>query len=366
MKFARNTNLLVRLGVAAAAILLSQHALAVGTDAGVTVSNQASVAYSVSGTGQTPIESDPAGNSTPGAGSPTEFLVDRRVDFSVAGDQTIDAVAPGSNGHTFDFTLTNDSNGTMDFLVTLTQLGSADGAFYGNTDTDDDLSNVTLEGNPVATFYVDDLAEDGTFDINVVGDAAAALVNGDVALIEISVVAYDPSGNSGAPVALTDDTASADDPAAVDNVFADTGNDNSEADVDGVSIESAELVITKTSTAIEDPLTLLGVTTEAHAIPDAVVQYTVTIDNSGGAVAADNITVTDTIQVNDVLFEAGHYPGGGDATLDGTECTADAGDGNGDGCAYDGTDTYTFTIASIPAGNTVTITYRVRVNPANP
>ena len=124
----RSTSLPIRLGLTAAALLLGQQALAVGTDAGTTVSNQASVAYSVSGNGQTPIESDPAGNSTPGAGNPTEFLVDRRVDFTLTADGVSDTVAPGDTGLTFEFTLTNTSNSTMDFEVSFVQLASTDPA----------------------------------------------------------------------------------------------------------------------------------------------------------------------------------------------------------------------------------------------
>lgn len=365
MKIARNASLFARLGVIAAAMLLSQQALAVGTDAGVTIQNQASVAYDVGGVGQLPIPSSPTGNTDPNlVGGETEFAVDRRVDFDVTSDGVSDVVTPGTTGHTFDFTLTNESNGTMDFLVTLTQLGSGDPAVNGNADTDDDVSNTTLEGVAAATFYVDDLAEDGTFDINVVGDAAATLANGDVANIRVTVVAYDPAGNAGAPVALSDDTNVAD-TAGVENVFADPDNDNSEIGEDGISVETAALSIQKTSAPIEDPLTLAGLSTEPHALPDAVVEYTIVIDNSTGTVAADNIVVTDTIQVDDILFEAGHYPGGGDATLAGVECNAADNDLT-DGCAYDGTDTYTFDVGTVAAGASVAITYRVRVNPANP
>ena len=79
----RSLGLIIRLSALAFAMLLGQQALAAGVDAGVTVSNQATVAYDVASVMQTPIESDPLGNSTPGAGNPTEFLVDRRVDFSL-------------------------------------------------------------------------------------------------------------------------------------------------------------------------------------------------------------------------------------------------------------------------------------------
>ena len=54
----------LRLVSLAGAMLLSQQALAVGTDAGTTVANQAQVDYDVGGVGQTFILSDPARGQT--------------------------------------------------------------------------------------------------------------------------------------------------------------------------------------------------------------------------------------------------------------------------------------------------------------
>ena len=93
----KGAGLIVRLGISAAAVLFAQQVLAAGTDAGTSVQNQATVAYDVNGNTQTPIESDPAGNSTPGGGSPTAFLVDRRVSFTLvtADAGPVTPVAPG-------------------------------------------------------------------------------------------------------------------------------------------------------------------------------------------------------------------------------------------------------------------------------
>ena len=109
-------SLLLRLGVTATAMLLGQQALALGTDAGTPVSNQATVAYSVGGAAQTPIESDPLGNSTPGLGTPTTFLVDRRVSFTLAPTDAVHTpVAPGGVDVFAAYTLTNTGNAIMDF-----------------------------------------------------------------------------------------------------------------------------------------------------------------------------------------------------------------------------------------------------------
>ena len=348
---------LARLGFSGLALLLSQQALALGTDAGTTVSNQASVAYEVSGQAQTPIDSSPAGNSVPGNGATTDFEVDRRVDFELVEDGVTDQVAPNTTGHTFDFTLTNESNGAMDFSVVLTQLGSGDAAVNGFADTDVDVSNTSIN-----IAYVDNLAEDDNTVITVTGDVAAALANGDVANIQITVTALDPAGNSGTPIALVDGAGNADDPGVVDNIFADPDNDAIEIATDGLEIVSAALSIQKTSEVVSDPFG--GTAPNAKAVPDAVIEYTVVIDNGTGSADADNVVITDNIQIPDVLFETAAYGAGQNVLVDGTPCNADdAGDTNGDGCAYDaGTGLLTIDAGTIAQSASSTITYQVRVN----
>ncbi len=76
---------IVKLGMTAAVLLFTQHALAAGTTAGTDVDNMATVNYSVGGNPLTEIESSPTGNTTPGAnGTVTTFVVDNRVDFTLA------------------------------------------------------------------------------------------------------------------------------------------------------------------------------------------------------------------------------------------------------------------------------------------
>lgn len=361
MKIAINAGLLARLGVTAAAVLLSQQALAVGTDAGVTVVNRASVDYSVNGEDQEDIESSPNGNTTPGAGlgEDTTFVVDRRVNFTVSQDDDIPVVQPATTGHVMVFTITNLSNSELDFEITLNTAANGSITIDGQT-----ASGAAL--NPVAPdiLYVENLAEDDTVDITVTGDAPGTLVDGDVAIHLLQVDARDPAGDSATPVALVDGEGSADDPDAIDNVFMDTDNDAQEIAADGVAIASASLEITKAVSVYSDPFN--GVSADAKAIPDAILEYTITIDNTSGSLAADNIVVTDVILDDTVLYEADSYGGGGDATIDAVECDADDNNPANDGCGFDGTDTFTFQIATIAAGGSSTITYRVRVNPADP
>lgn len=356
MKTSGKIGLFIRLAISGLAVLLTQQALAVGTDAGTTVSNQATVDYEVNGQVQTAIESSPGGNTVPGAGATTDFEVDRRVDFELTEDLVTDQVSPNTTGHTFDFTLTNESNGPMDFSVVLTQLTSVDPAVNGLSDTDADLTATSIN-----LAYVDNLAEDGNTTITVTGDAAASLVNGDVANIQITVTALDPAGNSGGPIALVDGAGNNDDPGVVDNIFADPDNDAIELAYDGLEIVSAALSIQKTSEVISDPFG--GTAPTAKAVPDAVIEYTVLIDNTTGSADAENVAITDNIQIPDVLFEEDAYAVGEDLQLGGAGRNCEAGDVDLDGCAYDpGTGVLTLDVGTVSQGTSTTITYQVRVN----
>ena len=366
----KGAGLIVRLGMTAAAVLFAQQVLAAGTDAGTPVQNQATVAYDVNGNNQTPIESSPTGNSTPGSGSPTEFLVDRRVSFTLvtADAGPVTPVAPGDTDVAAAFTLTNTGNAIMDFRLTVADIG---GAVFGNADSTD-LANYRIRvangdgagGTPdLATdlAFVDELAEDEVVEIYVFADAPGTVSNGQYANIQLTAIAADDANAAATAGTLDADLAEspgADDPTVIESVFADTGNDGQEQADDSYEIVSAALTITKTSAVVSDPFG------SGKAVPDAVIEYTVTIDNSGGGSAAQSVVVTDNIQIPDVLFETAAYGAGQNVEIDGTPCDADdAADTNGDGCSYDDTSgALSIAVPDIAAGATTTITYQVRIN----
>ena len=75
-----------------------QSAYASGTDAGTQITNQATVNYSVGSVAQTPIESSPTGNATPGvgAGADTTFVVDNTIVHTVANRRNATITTPGA------------------------------------------------------------------------------------------------------------------------------------------------------------------------------------------------------------------------------------------------------------------------------
>ena len=370
----RTTRALLSMSMMAAVLLLSQQAMAQGTDAGVVVSNQASVDYDVNGLDQTDILSTDAG-SPPGTGDATTFVVDRRVDFTIVeigGAHT--EVQPGDVDAFAEFQLTNNGNAVMDFSLSLVDLTSADPQVHGQTDTDDVMSNFDIRvangdgaaGVPVAgdLTFVDELGEGETVVIYVFADAGATLPNDAYDNFTLNATAADDA-NVAATVgtldALLTESAGPDNPAVIESVFANvsgadgSGNATEGAD-DGFHVNSAQLVITKSAAVISDPFG------SGKAVPDAVIEYTVTLDNTTGAAAADNVIMTDQIQTPDVALELAGYGGAGqDVAIDGTPCSAAA---DADACTYvGGTGVLTVTIPSIAAGASSTVTYRVRISP---
>lgn len=327
-------NLPARLGAIAIATLFTQQALAAGTDPGVSVENTATVDYSVNSTPQATLSSNT-----------TEFLVDRRVLFSV--DQVggaLTTVTPGQNGVFIEFLVTNLSNGLLDFNLANLQLSSADGDVRGagTTDSDIDMSNVTISVSAAADTtpgagdgpdpvlggptVIDDLDEDQSIRVRVFADTPAAFGNGDIANIRLDVTAADPT--TGVDLVASGVW----DPAVIDNVFADAGNDGIESASDGFETVSADLLVTKAQAVISDPFG------SGLAVPGARIEYTITLDNTGGAVDATDLVVTDDIDT-DVTFVADAYNGGAaNISFDGgaSFCVADAADANADGCALDG------------------------------
>jgi len=373
---ANSARLLARLGITAAVLLLSQQALAVGTDAGTPVSNQAIVAYDVGTEPQTPIESDPAGNSTPGAGAATVFLVDRRVAFNLVEIGTAHTeVAPGAVQAFTEFQLTNTSNAIMDFDLDTVDL-AAGVTVHGEGDTGDVVAPFTIRvanGDGIAGVpdyatdlaFVDELGEEETVVIYVFADIPGTAPNDAYDNFTLNATAADDPAaiaTPGAPDPLLTESAGVDNPAVIESVFdnasgADGNGNATEGADDGFHVNSAELVISKLSAVISDPLG------SGKALPDAVIEYTVTIDNSAGASPAANIVMTDTLQIANVALEDEAYAPG-DVLINGVACNADFPDSEPDGCTYDAaTGDMTIVVPDIAAGASATITYRVRISP---
>lgn len=357
-----------------AALGAAQETLAVGTPSGTSVNNRATVTYDVATVTQTPIESSPTGNSTPGlgAGTDTAFVVDNMVDLTlteVSGTAT--PVNPGQASAVTAFDLENTGNTSQGYTFTISNLTAADGAVNALVDTGLDMNNLRayIDGNGNGTYdvltdtatAVSSLAPDTVVRIFVVVDVPIGAADADISNVRLRATTADDGTTT-----TTVETAGPD-TAGVDVVFADANNDGYEESEDGYTVTSADILISKTSAVISDPI---NGSTDPKAIPGAEVEYTITLTNSGGEDATD-VLVTDVISP-DVTLLLGQYAGGDDVLVEvGTPavpvtCTADANDGDGDGCALTGgtleVSPLGLTIGSAAADNPVVVQFRATIN----
>ena len=337
-----------------------QSAFAVGTDAGASISNQATVNYSVGGVAQTQINSSPAGNSTPGVsgGAPTTFVVDRRIFMSVAdvapSPTEISTTVPGGAGVVRRFTVTNTSNATIGFrFPTPTNLGGDSFDASNLTVRVDSVSQATGSYTPgtydsgvdTATSVVS-LPEDSSITVYVLGDIPASVVNGNTAIINLLAIAIEPTAPANVGPVGSDLVATAGaNTASVDTVFGDTGNNGSESDTHVYTVSSASLSVTKTAAVIDDPF---NGGTDPKAIPGATIEYTIAVSNTG-AQAATTVTLSDPIPANTTYVA-------GSITVNAVS-VADAGRTVGNPVTSISLDP-----GAIAAGGSATVTFRVTIN----
>jgi len=359
---------LVALAVASIGVL--QEARAVGTAASTTISDQATVNYSVGSVAQPAIASSPTGNSTPGGGAPTTFVVDNRIDLTVverSGGNTL--TSPGAANVVTSFTLTNTGNAPQGYQLTAANLVGT--SLFSNTDNTDVTNlrafvdaggdNTFVLGTDTAT-AVNTLAPDTSITVFIVADVPVTATNNQFANVQLLARTAVP-GTNGAT--LESQTTVADTPGAVDVVFGDAARDAQESAADQYAIQSAALSISKTSVVVSDPFNA----TNPKAIPGAVIEYAVVIANAG-TLNATGIGVSDPLPAA-TTFVAGAFGAGQDVQISvgatNTSCVAEVGsDVNSDGCAriagnlvVDG--------AALPAvvpgpAGAVTVRFRVSIN----
>lgn len=297
MTFARHLKRasLALIGLSSIGVL--QSASAAGTVAGTTISNQATVSYQVGGVAQTPIA------------SPTvQFVVDNRIDLTVAeGSTTTTQTSPGLTNQVTSFTVTNTGNAAQAFVLNAANMATGTASpFTGGTADNQDVANVRVfvdsgaSGTPNAYDASDtatsiaSLAPDTTITVFVLADVPVAAANGQFANVQLTAVTA--TNNTTTPVV---ESAGADDPNVVQIVFGDGGEDATETAVDQYEVRSASLAVTKTAAVISDPFN--GTGADRKAIPGAIVEYTITVTNSSTTTAATAVQLEDAIPANTVF-----------------------------------------------------------------
>jgi uncharacterized repeat protein (TIGR01451 family) len=367
--------------VAFGAIAVSQQSLAAGTAANTTIDNRATVSFQVGGVAQTPIESSPTGNSTAGVGNgaSTTFLVDNRVDLTVTevGGAATTTGAGAANVVT-TFRVTNTGNNPQGYNLSSANLASGNVLFtrtdaFDMTNLRTFVSTAACSGVSPTPAYnsgtdmavnIATLAADACAYVFIVSDTPVTAANGQAANVSLTAVA-----RVATTLAALTQTAGAESPTVVDIVFADGGRDATELASDQYFVQTAALSVGKTSTVISDPF---NSTTNPKSIPGAIVEYGITLTNTG-AVSATVVTITDPVPTN-TTFANGVYNAGASnvsVTVGATTtfCQAEAGgtDTNADGCFRTAGGVLTvgspaLTTIATGAGNAVTVRFRVTIN----
>ena len=326
-----------RLCLSAMGLLFAQHVLAIGTPAGDPVSNQATVSYSVNSVGQPDITSNTA-----------TFLVDQRVDFTLieqGGAPT--TVTVGTSDAVTTFQLTNTGNAPQDFDLSAINLnggtvnGLADSGTGAGFDVEDpprvfadtDGSGDFSAGDDVFVDELSEVAGSNSILVFIVANIPGDLPDGTGANVELTATAHD-AGAAGLGALTAEDDGVADDPNAVQVVFANgsTGQASAaETAQDGYDIESASVTAAKSSSVIADGFSA----SDPKAIPGATIEYEVEVTN-GGSQSATGIGIVDPLDGN-VTIALGEYAGGDAEISQGGavifSCTLDVDDATTtDGC----------------------------------
>lgn len=303
--------------LAGVVLMLFANAASAATAANTTVSNSATLNYSVNSVAQSQITSTAA-----------TFKVDQAIKIDVAkSDGAKVGVNPNQNGPVvLTFLVTNNGNATED--VDLSSLAKASGTadpFGGaqNDNFDGGTMNTFVENGVTGGYQAaQDTATDiaslaagtsKTVYIVLTGTPAipATQVNGDVAVYALVGQASTAASCATACVHETQDTttdknANNTNLNTVYKLFIDTvaGTDDSAtdgigSDRDAFVVSAASLTITKSSRVISDPVsgTDNGTTIHARAIPGAVMEYTITVANAAGVSVqtATGITIADIV-----------------------------------------------------------------------
>lgn len=267
---------------------ITSNTWAAGTAAGTPINNTASISYSVGGSTPQTIESTQAGNSTPGAGNgtPTTFVVDKKIDLLVTGAASSANAIPGATGQPITFTVKNEGNSTEDFSLT------PDGSATAANTFDATVCAVTIPAALPVT-----IAPDAETIVTVectMADASATVINGATTEVDLLAEAVGAAAQAGA------DAANPDNPATVQTVLVDdtgTGTDGSDYNAQHSAtstfvINTAQITVAKTSAVTADP----SGGANPKRVPGATIEYTITVTNAATpAVTATGIVISDLL-----------------------------------------------------------------------
>jgi uncharacterized repeat protein (TIGR01451 family) len=289
--------------IAALMLLTGSGLFAAGTAAGTDINNSVQLSFEVGGVSQQPVTSNT-----------DTFKVDRKIDVIVDATNTPLDVPPAAQDQNLSFVIVNQGNDQETFDLAGTYNLDEDNFNPQNcqiTDTNGEtLSQVLLAVDANVTVYVSCDIPDNT--------QVQADDNGTVSL-------------KATVNGRTNDSNYSDDPAVVQNVFADgAGTDDDQhkgdySDRGTYHIVSPNLTASKTSCVVNDPV---NGTTKPKRIPGATIRYAIEVSNSGNT-DADSVSTTDALS-GDLTYSAAYIREGSCscASPSGTDNEGDASTSN--------------------------------------
>jgi uncharacterized repeat protein (TIGR01451 family) len=284
---------------------------------GTAIDNTATLSYTVPG----------ATAATTTDSNDVSFKVDRKVIFALSNDHS------GTDNETVDvgdeattvYTLTNNSNAPIDYLLSLPDATTTYSFTLPGDTTPTVITNASSEADRTISLTVGDNATGGTdeIDITVASTVPASIANGGTFDTSLSVTAIertatgttlDPQlGTAGAPIVATDaatEWAAASIQTVAIAAWLNTDGDIERSDSQTFTVQTALISLTKEVRVIWDPITGdIDVANDVNprAIPGAIVEYTLTVVNRGPAAASD-ITLTDTVVEQLAVTATGFIP----------------------------------------------------------
>ena len=347
----------------------------VGTAAGVDITNTVQVNYKVGGVDQTQVTASDT------------FKVDRKINVTVATTNSAAvSVTPGQTNAVTTFTVTNNSNASLDFLLTAANQSGGSAQFSGTDNFDATNVRVYVETNGTAGWQAGDtqatslaaIASGDTATVYVVSDMitsagppAVLPSNGDIATMILTATAASGATQIGSTIAGSGGSAISETPSGTANgkttmetVFADAAyapsgdaaKNGKHAARSDYKVVGAQLSINKYSRVISDPVG----STNPRSIPGAVVEYCIVVSNAAAAATAANVAVSDALPSTMTYVANSVYLNGAFSAPD--TCAGTGGTAGTDGANYNsGTTTVSNTFASVAASETKTLKFQATI-----
>lgn len=275
-----------------------QTSVANGVTAGTEISNMVIVTYEIDGNVQTPIESSPNGNTSPGVGngSQTTFEVDRKIDLLVTGNSNANAT-PGDTQIEVTFSLSNEGNDTQEFSLIPDSTLASDDFDVNNCNTQvTNISGSPLPGVSIPTSGNIKLKADQQAEISVKCDIPLNFAGLPVLTGQSSLISLYATAEKNADGTNVSQTSGSDSASTVETVFADSaGTDDTNSD----ATHTARRTYTASSSANPPTLSIdkniVGVVDPdggSDAISGSEVTYKINIATSGNGFI-NNLVITD-------------------------------------------------------------------------